>query len=58
MEAELTLKPIGFVRSGKGEKFEARHQPLESEPEVNRLEWTDPAAMREAVRDLEGFSRI
>jgi tRNA (adenine37-N6)-methyltransferase len=58
MDAELTLKPIGFVRSGKGEKFEARHQPLESEPEVHRLEWTDPAAMREAVRDLEGFSRI
>jgi tRNA-Thr(GGU) m(6)t(6)A37 methyltransferase TsaA len=58
MDAELTLKPIGFVRSGKGEKFEARHQPLESEPEVHRLEWTDPAAMREAVRDLDGFSRI
>jgi tRNA (adenine37-N6)-methyltransferase len=58
MDADLTLKPIGFVRSGKGEKFEARHQPLESEPEVHLLEWADPSAMRDAVRDLDGFSRI
>lgn len=57
-EAPLTLRPIGFVRSGKSEKFAARHQPLEGSTESSVLEWTDPAAMREAVQDLDGFTRI
>ncbi len=58
MDMELTLRAIGFVRTGKTEKFDARHQPLETEAECNELELVEGDGMREAVRDLEGFSRI
>jgi hypothetical protein len=35
---ELTIQPIGFIRNGKSLKFNARHQPDESQPETNILE--------------------
>ena len=34
----ITLRPIGFLRSGKTVKFQARHQPDESGSEESLLE--------------------
>ncbi len=56
--ATLTLRPIGFIRSGKGVKFQARHQPDEREPEVNYLELLPEAELALATRDLAGFERV
>lgn len=56
--SSLTLHPIGFLRTGKQVKFEARHQPLESEPERNILELVPGRDYALALRDLEGFSRV
>ena len=58
MEPALTLRPIGFIRSGKHVKFQARHQPLETEAERNVLELLPGANYEMAVRDLAGFSRV
>jgi tRNA-Thr(GGU) m(6)t(6)A37 methyltransferase TsaA len=54
----LTLQPIGFIRTGKQAKFHARHQPRENEPEESRLELLPDCGYENALRDLEGFSRI
>jgi tRNA-Thr(GGU) m(6)t(6)A37 methyltransferase TsaA len=54
----LALQPIGFIRSGKQVKFQARHQPEESGPERNVLELLPNHGYENALRDLEGFSRI
>ncbi|MEN9841050.1 MAG: hypothetical protein RL376_850, partial [Verrucomicrobiota bacterium] len=34
----LTLRPIGFIRTGKAVKFQAGHQPDERQDEDNVLE--------------------
>ena len=57
-ELELRIRPIGYIRTGKAEKFHARHQPLETESEENVLELVEGAGMREAIHDLGGFTRI
>ena len=31
----LTLRPIGFITTGKQVKFDALHQPSEDQPERN-----------------------
>ena len=54
----LTIRPIGFIRTGKSVKFQARHQPLEDEPERNVLELVDGHGYELALRDLAGFSRV
>lgn len=54
----LTLRPIGFVRTAKRVKFQARHQPVENEPERNILELSPEPGLEYALRDLAGFSRI
>ncbi len=58
MELSLTLRPIGFVRTPKPHKFDARHQPREEEAECNTLELLPGHDFEQALRDLEGFSRI
>jgi tRNA-Thr(GGU) m(6)t(6)A37 methyltransferase TsaA len=55
---ELTIKPIGFIRSGKALKFNARHQPDESQAETNILEIIEGDIYQKALQDLEGFERI
>ena len=54
----LTLQPIGFIRTEKQVKFQARHQPEEAAPEQNVLELLPDRGYENALRDLEGFSRI
>ena len=55
---ELTLHPIGFIRTHKQVKFQARHQPAEIEAERNVLELLPGANYEQALQDLAGFSRI
>lgn len=56
--SELTLRPIGFIRTYKQVKFQARHQPLEKEPEQNVLELLPGQNFEQALHDLAGFSRV
>jgi tRNA-Thr(GGU) m(6)t(6)A37 methyltransferase TsaA len=56
--AELTLRAIGYVRTGKRVKFAARHQPEEREAETNLVELVPGRDLELALRDLAGFSRI
>lgn len=58
VETTLTLQPIGYIRSPKQVKFDARHQPKESEIESSLLELVPGHGFELALRDLEGFSRI
>ncbi|MDB6026973.1 MAG: tsaA [Verrucomicrobiales bacterium] len=58
MEPSLTLTPIGFIRSQQQVKFQARHQPLELEPEQHILELLPESGYEQALQDLAGFSRI
>ena len=54
----LTLTPIGYVRTGKRVKFEARHQPAEEAAEQHVLELVPGGGYDDGLRDLEGFSRV
>ncbi len=58
LSSELTLRPIGFIRTHKQVKFQARHQPLEIEPEQNVLELLPGSNYEQALHDLTGFSRV
>jgi tRNA (adenine37-N6)-methyltransferase len=58
LSSELTLRPIGFIRTHKRVKFQARHQPAEAEPERNLLELLPGSNYEQALHDLAGFSRI
>ncbi len=58
VDPTLTVRPIGFIRTGKQLKFDARHQPSETDPERNVLELLPEPDYRDALRDLAGFSRI
>lgn len=58
MSDSLTLTPIGFIRTGKRVKFQARHQPAEDQEESNILELLPGANYEQALRDLEGFERV
>lgn len=58
LATELTLRPIGFIRTCKQVKFQARHQPLEREPERNILELVPGKNFEQALQDLAGFSRV
>ena len=54
----LSLKPIGYIRTGKQVKFQALHQPSEQKPERNILELVPGHNYEQALRDLTGFSRV
>jgi len=58
VEDSLTIHPIGYICSPKQVKFDARHQPLESEVENSTLELLPGQDFELALRDLAGFSRI
>jgi len=58
LSSELILRPIGFIRTYKQVKFQARHQPLEHEPERNLLELEPGNNFEQALHDLAGFSRV
>ena len=58
MEPTLTLSPIGFIRSPKQVKFQARHQPSETDAESSVLELLPDCGHELAVRDLAGFDRV
>lgn len=58
MHPELTLQPIGYIRSGKQVKFQARHQPSDADPVESMVELVEGADFQMALRDLEGFERI
>lgn len=55
---ELTLRPIGFIRTSQQVKFQARHQPSETESERNTLELLPGSNYEQALHDLAGFSRV
>ncbi len=57
-ERALTIRPIGFIRTGKSVKFQTRHQPSEDQPERNILELLPGHGYEMALRDLAGFSRV
>jgi tRNA (adenine37-N6)-methyltransferase len=60
----LTLRPIGYVRTAQQVKFQARHQPDETESvgadgtSGNVLELLSEPGLDLALRDLAGFDRI
>jgi tRNA-Thr(GGU) m(6)t(6)A37 methyltransferase TsaA len=58
LDPGLTITPIGFLRSGKPLKFDARHQPDEKQPETNVLEMLPGDRYQKALKDLEGFDRV
>ncbi len=58
MPDSLTLIPIGFIRTGKQVKFQARHQPAEGEEERNVLELSPGCNYEQALQDLAGFDRV
>ena len=57
-DPSLTLRPIGYVRSGKHVKFQTLHQPAESAEERSLIELLPDQDYELALRDLAGFSRI
>ncbi len=56
--ATLALRPIGYLRSGKAVKFQARHQPDERDAEENHLELLPGQNFERALADLAGFERV
>jgi tRNA-Thr(GGU) m(6)t(6)A37 methyltransferase TsaA len=54
----LLLRPIGFLRSGKAVKFQAKHQPDERDAEENYLELLHGHNFEHALVDLAGFERV
>jgi tRNA-Thr(GGU) m(6)t(6)A37 methyltransferase TsaA len=60
----LTLHPIGYLRTQQQVKFQARHQPDETEPVAaggesgNVLELLPEPGLDLALRDLSGFDRV
>lgn len=58
LEPSLTLHPIGYLRTTKRVKFQARHQPDEAEMESNRIELFPGCDYEQGLQDLAGFSRI
>ena len=55
---ELTLKPIGYVRTSKSLKADTRHQPDPLSGEVNEIHMEPLPNVQLALQDLDGFSHI
>ena len=58
MDSGLNITPIGFIRSRKPLKFDARHQPDEKQAETNVLEMLPGDKYQKALKDLAGFDRV
>lgn len=54
----LTFEPIGFVRTGKGLKFQTPHQPDATSDETNLIELLPGRQFDLALQDLDSFDRI
>lgn len=54
----LEIRPIGYVRTAKQLKFEARHQPDAGATETNRVELLPDSGFELALDDLASFDRI
>lgn len=54
----LTLTPIGVLRCTKKVKFDAPHQPEDSDDDVSIIELEADHNFENALRDLAGFERI
>lgn len=57
-ESELTLSPIGHVRTASRLKFDSPHQPDPKSDEVNHIELMPGRQFELALQDLEGFDKI
>ena len=55
---QLTLEPIGFLRSGADKKYQLPPQPSKSQPIEGVVELVSGKNFEVALRDLDGFSRI
>lgn len=55
---ELTLRPIGYVRTNSLAKFDAPHQPDSESGEVNEIELLPGHQFELALQDLDGFDKI
>lgn len=58
MNPALAIRPIGYIRTPKPQKFHALHQPDEAVAENNTLELSPGFDYEQALQDLEGFSRV
>lgn len=58
MHPALSLHPIGHIRAPKQLKFQARHQPNESDEEHSILELVPDQQYELALQDLAGFERV
>ncbi len=54
----LRVRPIGYLRAAKQVKFQTLHQPNENHAEHGVVELLPNCGFEQALRDLEGFSRI
>jgi len=57
-DSELTVRPIGFVRTASRLKFDAPRQPDRESDEVNFIELLPGQQFELALQDLEGFDKI
>ncbi len=55
---ELTLTPIGVIRTGLRVRFEAPHQPADQVRERNVVELFPGRRFDQALQDLAGFDRV
>lgn len=55
---EITMKPIGIVRSSYKERFDTPRQPALSDDVTASIELAKGINLEQAVKDLEGFSHI
>lgn len=58
LHSELTVQPIGYLRTVKRVLFDAPHQPDENAEELNVLELLPDRGFEQAVSDLAGFDRV
>jgi tRNA-Thr(GGU) m(6)t(6)A37 methyltransferase TsaA len=57
-QLELTLKPIGVIRTAMRTKFDSPHQPTQCQEEQSIIELRSGANFHLGLQDLESFDRI
>jgi tRNA-Thr(GGU) m(6)t(6)A37 methyltransferase TsaA len=57
-DSELTVRPIGYVRTASRLKFDAPRQPDSDSDEINWIELLPGQRFELALQDLEGFDKI
>lgn len=56
--SELSLTPIGYMKTSKVVKFQTPHQPKDACDEENIVELIDTPRMIHTIRDLQSFDRV